>query len=80
MFRHFTPCPMTFTAGVDVFAQNIQKELNPYAFSPFCMAFPVLSFLKEQKIPVLCILPYLQPVPVWQPLVERCKISSLVLG
>lgn len=41
MFRHFTPCPMTLTAGVDVFAQNIQKELNPYAFSPFCMAFPV---------------------------------------
>lgn len=27
-----------------------------------------------------CILRYSQPVPVWQPLVERCKISSVVSG
>lgn len=37
------------TAGVDVFGQNIENELNPYVFSSFCMDFPVLSFLKEQK-------------------------------
>lgn len=81
VLRHFTPCPMPFTAGVDVFAQNIRKELNPYVFPPFGMVFPVLSFLKEQEIPVCtCILPYRQPVPVWQPLVEECKISSVVLG
>lgn len=81
VLRHFTPCPMPFTAGVDVFAQNIRKELNPYVFPPFGMVFPVLSFLKEQEIPVCtCILPYRQPVSVWQPLVEEFKISSVVLG
>lgn len=66
---------------VDVFAQNIRKELNLYVFPTFGMVFPVLSFFKEQKIPVCtCFLPYLQAVPVWQTLVERCKISSLVFG
>lgn len=81
VLRHFTPCPMPLFAGVDVFAQNIRKELNPYVFLHLVWFFQFYHFLKKQEISVFtCILPYIQPVPICHPLVERCNISSLVLG
>jgi hypothetical protein len=65
LLRHFTPWSMSLTAGVDVFAQDLAQESNPYVFPPYGMIFPVLSLLKEQKVPLCtCVLPCIQPVPL----------------
>ena len=79
--RHFTPCPMPQSAGVDLFAQDLKGEVNCYVFPPFGMIFPVLAFLREQRMSgCTCVLPDFQPRPQWFPLLEDCKVSSVVLG
>lgn len=65
MLRHFTRCPMPFSEGVDIFAQNLSKKVNSYVFPPFGMIFPVISYLKEQNVRYFtCVIPYLQAVLV----------------
>ncbi|CAG2207256.1 unnamed protein product [Mytilus edulis] len=66
--RHFTPCSTPKSSGVNLFAQNVTDELNPYVFPPFCLISPVLSFLVEQK-PKCCtfVFPALSPLPCWWP-------------
>lgn len=48
--RHFTKEPSPLSAGINVFAQDISKENNPYVFPPFVLILPLLKFLKEQQI------------------------------
>ena len=64
--RHFTPCYTPDSSGVNMFAQNVTNEFNPYVFPPFCLISPVLSFLVEQK-PRCCtfIFPVLSTLPFW---------------
>ena len=66
--RHFTPCPMPRLAGVDLCAQYLKEEVNCYVFPPFGMIFPVLAFLREQRVSgCTCVLPDFQPRPQWFP-------------
>ncbi|XP_062568476.1 uncharacterized protein LOC134230659 [Saccostrea cucullata] len=51
--RHFTPSPSPFSAGVNVFAQDIIKEENPYVNPPFNIILPLLKFLKDQHAEVI---------------------------
>lgn len=79
--RHFTPCSTPKSSGVNLFAQNVTDELNPYVFPPFCLISPVLSFLVEQK-PKCCtfVFPALSPLPCWWPTLWSMVNDVLVLG
>jgi hypothetical protein len=54
--RHFTPYPTPFSAGVNVFTQNLKLESNPYVFPPVAMIPSLLSFLQESAIPRCTVL------------------------
>lgn len=79
--RHFTPYPLAQSDGVNMFAQNISRELSPYVFPPFCLIAPVLKFLQEQK-PHSCTLvyPYLTPLPSWWPILQSLVKKAILLG
>lgn len=69
------------SAGVYIFAQDLSEEINPYVFPPFGVIFPVISYLKEQNVRYCtCVVPFLQPVPVWLLLLKSFMESSVLLG
>lgn len=81
ILRRFTPCPMSFSAGVDIFAQDLSKEISHYVYSPFGMVFPVITLLKKQYVRYCsCIIPYIQPVLVWLLSLTSFMQSSVLLG
>ena len=45
--RHSTPWLTPHASGVNVFSQDLRKELNPYVYPPFGLVFPLLCLLKE---------------------------------
>ena len=79
--KHYTPFPTPFSAGVNVFAQDLSGDENPYVFPPFQMIFPMLKFLKEQSVRTCTIIvPLIFPRPVWWPfLMHHCK-QKVFLG
>ena len=79
--KHFTPAPSPLSAGVNLFAQNIHLESNPYVNPPINIIFPVLSFLKEQRVEKCTfIAPLLDQAPIWLPFLKYYSVSSFVLG
>ena len=70
--RHFTPSPSISSAGVNMFAQDVSSEINPYVFPPFCMVSAALKFLAEQQ-PKTCtfVYPRMHPTPLWWPLMQK---------
>ena len=56
LLRHFTPYPTPLSAGVNVFAQNVGLEHNPYVFPPLSMIPPLLAFLQESAVPRCTVL------------------------
>ena len=79
--RHFTPWSTPLSAGVDIFAQEVERELNPYVHPPECMIAPLLSFLEERRVPC-CTVVLPSPVPklAWWPKVMRHAVDQLILG
>lgn len=79
--RHFTPYPMPQSAGVNVFAQSLEREEVPYCYPPFCMLDAVLSYL-EQSGAKCCtvVIPDMQPRPVWWPKINKWSVGRLLLG
>lgn len=79
--RHFSKGPSPLSAGINVFAQDLAKEGNPYVFPPFVLIFPLLRLLKEQKV-ARCtfIAPVFPTVPIWEPFLRSVCISSFILG
>ena len=79
--RHFTPFPTPNSAGVNVFAQDLSNVKNPYVFPPFQLVFPLLKFLKEQRLQqCTVILPRPYPLPIWWSFfIDHC-IQKVVLG
>ena len=68
ILRHFTPHPTPASAGVNVFAQDVEKENNPYVFPPLSMISPLLSLLEERKVPQCTLLvPLRLNTEVWWP-------------
>lgn len=79
--KHFTPFPTPFSAGVNLFAQKVENEINPYVFPPFTLIPAVLGFLRERKL-VRCtvVLPVDHLKPSWWPLLQPRVIQQLTLG
>ena len=79
--KHFTRYPSPLSAGVNVFAQDITKENNPYIFPPFALIFPILNFLKEQRVRVCTfIAPKFDCVPIWEPFLRSHVRSCVCIG
>lgn len=78
---HFTHGPSAHSLGVNMFAQNLNVlgdlARNPYVFPPFCLIGPVLSFLKEFRIPFTIIVPDLFPRPFWWPILMGLSSCAL---
>lgn len=79
--KHFTPCPTPKSAGVNIFAQNLSNEVNPYVFPPFCLISAILKFLVEQKLRhCTFVFPELLPLPHWWPLIWSYVSQHVMLG
>lgn len=79
--RHFTPEPSPGSAGVNVFAQDISKETNPYVFPPFILVGPLLRFLVSQNISrCTMVIPTLYPLPYWWPLLQAHVCATVCIG
>ncbi|CAC5369874.1 unnamed protein product [Mytilus coruscus] len=51
--KHFTLAPSPLSTGVNIFAQDVSLETNPYVYPPLNLIFQVLTFLKEQRAVVV---------------------------
>ena len=79
--RHFTQAFSPRSAGVNVFAQDISREDNPYVFPPFHLIFPLLCLLREQKVKACTfVAPVYQIKPIWWPMLMRHTAASISLG
>ncbi len=81
MLKHFTPFPTPLSDGVNVFAQDLGGERNPYAYPPFCMVFPLLRHLSQSGVRACTlVVPRLHPTPVWWPFLLSYATSLHCLG
>lgn len=79
--RHYTPCPMPGSAGVNVFAQDISREVNPYCYPPFALIGSVLLYLKESGARrCTMVVPHMTPRPHWWPSLQAASRGSVALG
>ena len=79
--KYFSPFPLKSAAGINLFSQDISQEENAYVFPPFCLVFPVLKFLRESGIGrCTVIVPALNPVPIWWPLLWSLVVQWFVLA
>jgi hypothetical protein len=79
--RHFSPFPLPGAAGTNVFAQEVEREENPYVFPPFTLITPLLKFLEVRKVTVCTmVVPLIIPRPVWWPLLSSRVVGSVKLG
>lgn len=82
--RHFTPYPTPGSAGVDVFRQDLRScdgvMVNAYAFPPFALISPLLSFLRSQRAVTTLVVPSQSPLPSWWPTLIAMSIASLPLA
>jgi hypothetical protein len=79
--RHFTPYPTPSSSGVNIFAQAVEDEVNPYVFPPFALICPLLKYLQERKVAACTVvLPVERLRPVWWPIVMSCLLDQVTLG
>ena len=79
--KHFTPWPTVLSAGINVFAQDVDKEINPYCFPPFGMISPFLAFLREKRVrECTVVLPVTGEYPVWWSLIGGHVQSQIQIG
>ena len=78
---HFTQSPTPGSAGVNVFAQDISQQANPYVFPPFILIGPLLKLLRSQRVArCTVVVPGKRPVPYWWPLLDQWTQGKLRLG
>ena len=80
LLKHFTPFPTLLSAGVNVFAQVIQQKENAYVFPPFVLVGPVFKFLESSNVSFTIIVPQLDPLPFWWPILRSRATSWIQLG
>ena len=79
----YSPCPLPLSAGVNVLCQSLTSQHNYYCFPPFCMVGPVVAFLLKECsncIKVTLVVPKLNPMPYWWPLLLNRALSVVSLG
>ena len=72
--------PGTGYTGVNVFAQVIAPHENAYVFPPFVLVGPLLRFLDTASFPFMLVIPKLNPLPYWWPLIQAKVSHSVILG
>lgn len=81
LLRHFTPFPTPLSAGVNMFAQDLTQESNPYCFPPFCMLAPCVHFLATSGVArCTLVVPVVSPRPAWWPRVMSYCQKTITLG
>lgn len=78
--KHFTPYPTPLTSGINVFAQDIDKNENCYVFPPFSLTLPVLAFIRENKLNCTIVLRPDKITPPWIPLFFDWIQDAFILG
>ena len=81
--RHFTPCPLPMSAGVNVFCQVLSPSENYYVFPPFCLIFSLFGFLKEytgSNLQCTMVVPRCHPLPPWWPVLVNKAIDMQFLA
>ena len=78
--RHFTPWPSPGSAGVNMFSQRVSPVENCYVFPPISLIASVLAFVREQGLTCSVVVPFLQPLPPWFPMLQASAVSFLLLG
>lgn len=79
--RHFTPYPTPKSCGVDIFAQNLGLEKNPYCYPPLCLMGPVVALLETSGVAqATLIAPSINPLPVWGMQVNQHSMAKVRLG
>ncbi|MEW8544651.1 MAG: reverse transcriptase domain-containing protein, partial [Candidatus Thiodiazotropha sp.] len=77
--KHFTPFQTPYSAGVNVFSQEIAQSENCYAFPPFNLIGSLISFIVECGSECTVIVPASDITPIWQPnVVSRIKDALLI--
>ena len=80
LLTHFNPFPTPLSTGVNVFAQVIQQEENAYIFPPFVLVGPPLKFLESSIVSFTIVVPQLDPLPFWWPILRSRATSWIKLG
>lgn len=79
--RHFTPYPTPLSDGVNVFAQDLRNEVNPYCYPPICLIGALLIYLQESGVKqCTMVIPRLFPNPSWWPMLQKMVVKRLMLG
>ena len=79
--RHFTPVRSPGSSGVNMFAQDVSLEVNPYVFPPICLITAVISYLEEKAVRGCTVLvPRNQVVDMWWPKLARCSRDCRLLA
>ena len=73
---HFTPAPSPLSAGVNAFAQTISNDQNCYAFPPFHLVGPTVSFCIEQSLNCSLVFPVFRPSKSWVP--KMCMFAKVI--
>ncbi len=78
--RHFTPFPTPLSDGVNLFAQTLGQEENPYCFPPICLIAPAIAFLAKSGVTGCTVVtPLWKPWPLWAVAANRyCKQRILL--
>lgn len=78
---HFTQAPTPGSAGVNVFAQDITKQENPYVFPPLILVGPLIRLMRSQGV-LRCtmVVPKRIPVPYWWPFLRKYEKGCFQLG
>ena len=77
---HFSPTPMPFSQGVNIFSQSWSNKDNPYVFPPFGLVGSVLRHVINMGVDCTFVAPSLSPIPVCWPLLQRYVKDSFLLG
>ena len=81
LLKHYTPNPTPKSSGVNLFAQNISEDVNPYVFLPFNRIFPTFNYLRQQHVRwCTFIVPKFEDLPVWWPMFQQTVSSAVCLG
>ena len=79
LLKHFTPFPTPLSAGCSlrrVYAQVFQQEENAYVSPPpLVLVGPLLKFLESSIVSSTIVVPQLDPLPFWWPIL-RSRATS----
>ena len=80
ILKHFTPFHSPLSSGVNAFAQDVSLCENCYVFPPFSLLWPVLSFVKENKLTCTVVIRLNEVTPAWFPAFINLIQDAILVG